>query len=274
MKKLLGLLLLVFVLVGCAKSEKVFDFEKDKLVVGLEAAYAPFNWMEAKKTETNYPLDGMNAYVDGYDVQMAKRIAEELGLELVIKMISWKGLITSLKSGVIDLIIAGMSPTEERMKSISFTDAYYESEHVVVVLKNGKYKDAKNITDFVGANVIGQKSTIYDDLAGQIASNSNANHQVPLDSVPKIITSIKSKVSDVTVVEKPVAISIVNNNPELKYIALEDGFEISESDKVVSIGVRKSDTLLLQKVNEALSKISKEEREQIMLSILEIAPEE
>ncbi len=273
MKKLLIVLMFMFVLAGCS-SEKTFNFENNKLVVGLEAAYAPFNWMETTKTDTNYPLDGMNAYVDGYDVQIAKMIADDLGLELVIKMVSWKGLIPALKSGVIDLIIAGMSPTEERLASISFTNSYYESEHVVIVSKDGLYKDAKNLSDFENAKVIGQKNTIYDDLAGQIATASNTTHQVPLDSVPKIINSIKTGVSDVTVVEKPVAYSIIKSNPDLKYITLEDGFNIDESDKIVSIGIRKVDKVLLEKVNDALSRISNETREQIMLSVLEIAPEE
>ena len=122
MKKIfmLALLMLVF-LSGCGKKAR-FDFDKGQIVVGLEAGYAPFNWMETQKTETNHPLEGMNAYVEGYDVQIAKLLAEDLGLKLVIKRIEWKGLIPALESGMIDIIIAGMSPTEDRKLTINFTD--------------------------------------------------------------------------------------------------------------------------------------------------------
>lgn len=273
MKKLLALvLILVTMLAGCA-TEKEFDFNDGKIVVGLEAAYSPFNWLENEPTKTNHPLDGVNAYVEGYDVQMAKLIADELGLELVIKRVEWKGIITALKSGMIDLIIAGMSPTEDRLKSINFSHSYYESDHVVIVRKDSTYANATSINDFTGVKVIGQKNTIYDTLAEQIYNaNTDAVYQTALDTVPRIVNSIKTGVSDATVVEKPVAISIVNNNQELMYIDLSSDFILDVSDKVVSIGIRKVDTILLERVNNALGNISNETRENIMLSMLDIAP--
>jgi len=265
-------LFLLTILVGCA-SEKEINFEDGKLIVGLEAAYSPFNWLENEATESNHPLDGMNAFVEGYDVQMAKLIAEELGLELVIKRVEWKGIITALKTGMIDLIIAGMSPTEERLESINFSNSYYESDHVVIVRKDSIYASATSIEDFTNAKVIGQKNTIYDDLAVQIVeANTGSVHQTALDTVPRIVNSINTGVSDITVVEKPVAISIVNNNENLMYIDLTSDFVLDESDRVVSIGIRKVDSILLERVNVALGNISLETRENIMLSMLEVAP--
>ncbi|HHU55496.1 MAG TPA: transporter substrate-binding domain-containing protein [Acholeplasmataceae bacterium] len=275
MKKVLILVfvMLVGLLTGCSK--QTFDFEKGILVVGLEAAYAPFNWMEIEKTDTNHPLQGMNAYVEGYDVQIAKRLAEDLELELVIKMVDWDGLILALQSGMIDVVIAGMSPTEERKEQINFTDAYYESEHVVIVRKDGKYSNAQDINDFSGAKIIGQKLTIYDKLAEQLHShNSGSVHQTPLSTIPEIVNAIKTGVSDVTVVEKPVALSIVNNNQELKIITLATAFEVEEYEKIVSIGVRKEDTKLLEALNNSLAKITKTERDEIMLQATGSAPEE
>lgn len=274
MKKILLFLGIIFtslVLAGCAK-EAEFNFENGKLIVGLEAAYAPFNWMETAKTETNVKLDGMNAYVEGYDVQMAKLLAEDLGLELVIKMIDWDGLVPALKSGMIDVIIAGMSPTEKRQKSISFTDEYYRSEHVVIVKNTGKFSSATDINDFKDAKIIGQKSTLYDDLANQLATKASGVYQTPLDNVPAIINSIKTGVSDATIVEKPVAISVVNNNPDLKYIKLATNFEIEEVDEIVSIGVRKGDNELREKLNQSLAKISRDQREVIMTQAAGNAP--
>jgi len=275
MKKLLLLMMLSLVLLLSGCSKPTFDFDDGVLVVGLEAAYAPFNWMETEETETNHPLEGMNAYVEGYDVQIAKLIADDLGLELVIKMVDWDGLIFALNSGMIDVVIAGMSPRADRKEQINFTDAYYESEHVVIVKKDGPYANATDLDDFPGAKIIGQKLTVYDTLAQQLQSqNATAKYQTPLSTVPEIVNAIKTGVSDVTIVEKPVAISIVNNNSDLKYIELLTPFTVSEEEKIVSIGVRKNDNHLLKALNQSLAKISTEEREELMLAAINKAPEE
>lgn len=275
MKKLLLLMMLSLGLLLSGCSKPTFDFDDGVLVVGLEAAYAPFNWMETEETETNHPLEGMNAYVEGYDVQIAKLIADDLGLELVIKMVDWDGLIFALNSGMIDVVIAGMSPRADRKEQINFTDAYYESEHVVIVKKDGPYANATDLDDFPGAKIIGQKLTVYDTLAQQLQSqNATAKYQTPLSTVPEIVNAIKSGVSDVTIVEKPVAISIVNNNSDLKYIELLTPFTVSEEEKIVSIGVRKNDNHLLKALNQSLAKISTEEREELMLAAINKAPEE
>ena len=121
MKRLLLVLIALFTictLTSCGK-DVTFDESKGTLVVGLECNYPPFNWLETEKTETNYPVENVpGSYAEGYDVQMAKLIAEDLGYELVLQSIVWEGLIEGLKAGTIDLIIAGMSPTEERKLSM------------------------------------------------------------------------------------------------------------------------------------------------------------
>ena len=71
---------------------------------------------------------------------------------------------------------------------------------------------------------------------------------------------------DITVLEEPVAQGVVAGNDEFTYITLEDQFELEEADKIVSIGVRKVDTNLLEKVNESLSKIDSNTRNQLMLN--------
>ena len=266
MKRILFLITLIFsfvCLTGCSTAK--WNEEKGVLRVGLECAYAPFNWTETEKTDDNVPIKGTSMYADGYDIQMAKLIAEDMGCELEIHMIEWDGLVVALKSGKIDLIIAGMSPTEERKKSISFTDAYYTSKHVLVMANDSEYVNAKTFADLDDAKIIGQASTVYDKLADQICDkNKNAKYQNPLDNVPAIIYAIKSGTVDITVLEEPVAKGVVASNPEFTYITLEEEFELEEADKVVSIGVRKNDTRLLELVNASLAKISTETREQLM----------
>ena len=109
---------------------------KDKIRIGMEAAYAPYNWQVSEASEYTIPIDNVQgAYADGYDVQIAKLIAEGLGMELEIVKTEWDGLTPALLSGNIDVIIAGMSPTEERLREIDFTACYYKSELVIIYKK-------------------------------------------------------------------------------------------------------------------------------------------
>lgn len=271
---LLFVLLIGSVVLAACDSQREFDFEDGVLVVGLEAAYAPFNWAETTATDTNVPIYGTSMYAEGYDVQIARRIAAHLGLELVVKMVDWDGIIPALQSGMIDVIIAGMSPTAERAEVISFTNEYYRSEHVVVVRETSQYANATRFIDFAGANIMGQRGTVYDDLAEQLAESAGGTHMTPLARVPQIVNAILTNVVDVTIVERPVAESIVNSNPSLIFIELEDAFDLEETDKIVSFGVRQIDTELLSRLNEALATITVEERE-VLMGIASInAPEE
>ena len=249
---------LVAILAGC--KEQPVD-NRPTFTVGMECAYAPFNWTETVKSDTNYPIDGTSFYAEGYDVQMAKKIADELGYRLVIKAIGWDGLIPALQTGQIDAIIAGMSDTEERRANIDFTAAYYRSTHVLVMDKNSPYVNGKTLNDFAGADVVGQIATLYDSLIDQLVG---ANHLTPLGDVPTIITSINAKRADITILEEPVAKGIIETNPNLTYIKLTNGFNVSEEDVCVAIAVAKGNTELQEKVNNVLNSISEADRNAIM----------
>lgn len=148
MKRNLLLLLIslvtVFILTACGSGDEKSkgDSEdskstgsKEVLRVGMETAYAPFNWSQKDDSNGAVPIKDSKEYANGYDVQIAKRVAEGLGMELEIVKTDWDGLIPSLQSGAIDLVIAGMSPTPKRMEVIDFTDNYYTSDFVIVVKK-------------------------------------------------------------------------------------------------------------------------------------------
>ena len=274
MKKLLSLLCVLFVgltLIGCGSTESnEIDFDsiarEEKFIVGLECNYAPFNWTEDNASAYNYPIYNLEGkYANGYDVQIAKAIASSLGKVLVIMAIEWDGLIPALETEKIDAIIAGMSPTEERKTSVTFTDPYYTSEEVCLVLKDGKYANATSIKDFAGALAIGQADTIYNDLVPQL---TGASHETPLPSVPDIITAMMNGRCDVTIVEKPVALGLVAANPDLKIIEFSEGngFTVSESDVAVSVAVRLNETALAAQINGILAGITSEVREQLMVN--------
>ena len=280
MKKVLCLLCLFvlgFALISCGgDSEDSYSDgtevpREQQFIVGLECAYQPFNWTENKKSDTNYPISNLKGkFADGYDVQIAKKIAEALGKTLVIKAVDWDSLIPALETESIDAIIAGMSDTESRRQSVNFTNAYYTSEEVCIVLKNGQYANATSINDFAGANAIGQKGTLYADLVTQLTS---ANVKTPLDSVPNIITSMLNGRCDVTVVEKPVALGLLAAHSELKMIEFEgdNGFVVSAEDVAVCIALRKGEDALLSQINQILATISIEEREEMMATAVSMS---
>lgn len=270
MKKLLLFLSSILLFIGVISCQNTNSQNDDQLVVGMEAAYAPFNWTVSSGAQSDlaYPLDGSNNYVDGYDVQIAKLIAKELNKTLVIKAVEWEGLVPSLSNTKdIDLIIAGMSPTAYRAETVNFTDAYYSSTHVVVLRKDSPFVNAESINDFTGASIVGQITTIYDSLIDQMIGARHAN---PLGDVPTIITGINNSRYDATILELPVAIAVCESNSNLTYIefTLDNGFNVSYEDKVVSIALRKSDEDLLTLINSVLNNLSNDDRENIMLDAI------
>lgn len=109
------------------------------LKVGMECAYEPYNWTDLGTPSFGaVPItsgDGTSLYANGFDVQVAKYIADNLGMKLEIYQYSWDALIPAVQSGALDAIIAGMSPTAAREEQIDFTDVYYSSTLVVIYKK-------------------------------------------------------------------------------------------------------------------------------------------
>jgi ABC-type amino acid transport substrate-binding protein len=270
------LLLLGVVIIGCDQTTEATTTTetREQIVVGMEAAYAPFNWTidEAGAFEGAVPIFGTNNFVDGYDVMIAQLIADGLDMDLVIKAVEWDGLIPSLvTSEEIDLIIAGMSPTAERAQTVDFTDAYYQSTHVIVLRSDSSYASATSIDDFAGANAVAQLSTIYDDLVVQLTGATHAN---PLADVPTIITAINQGTYDLTILELPVALAVVETNPELTYIQFSEGngFDVSYEDSAVVIALRQGEEDLLQAINAILAELTEAEREELMSEAISRQP--
>lgn len=109
------------------------------LKIGMECAYEPYNWTDMDGSSYGaVPISGEGKeglYANGYDVQIAKYIADSLGMELEIYALDWESLIPAVQSGAIDAVAAGMSPTAEREAEIDFTSTYYESNLVVIIKK-------------------------------------------------------------------------------------------------------------------------------------------
>ena len=271
MKKLISLMLTVLLACsllfsfGCSKAPGEKDLENVQsngvLRVGMECAYAPYNW--AVPTANDFTAKVSNgSYADGYDVQIAKIIAQSLNVTLEIKAIEWDGLIPALEAGEIDMIIAGMSPTEKRKLSIDFSDTYFDSHLVMVVKKNGAYENATSIQDFSGAKITGQLNTFHYDVISQI---NGVNKQTALADFSALIESLRSGAIDGYVCERPGAISAVSANPEFTFVEFAEGqgFVCDPADSSISVGLRKGSSLT-EKVNQALATLSSAQKQQLM----------
>ncbi|MDL2292800.1 transporter substrate-binding domain-containing protein [Acholeplasma sp. OttesenSCG-928-E16] len=262
-------LIAIITLVGCSSDNR------ETFTVGLECAYPPFNWVETKKTATNYPIENLpSGYAEGYDVQISKRVAEALGRRLVIKMIDWDGLASALLAGEIDAIVAGMSPTEERKETIDFTAAYYTSNHVAVVKAGSSYVNATTLSDLAGAVGVGQSGTIYADLVDHMVSEYNCTKIANRKTAPLCVNNILNNEADFTIFEKPVALGYVANDPRLVMLFgnVDNIFDLSDEDRDVAIGIRKEDTELKSEINHILETIGTDTRETLMATAVENSP--
>jgi len=293
-KKLLVLIALslsvVMLLSGCGKTSDVADTsagetnntseadstseadntteEDNTFKVGLEAGYPPFNWTQLDESNGAVKIQNAAEYAGGYDVEIAKLIAESLGKELVVLKIEWNGLIPALTSGKIDAIIAGMSPTEERKESIDFSDVYYTSDLVMVVKRGGKYDGATSIQDFKGAKITAQLNTFHYTVIDQI---EGVNKQTAMEDFPAMRVALESGIIDGYISERPEGISAEAANSNFKMVEFTDGFETSPEDTAIAVGVRKGSELT-EKINEALAKISEEQRLELMDNAIKNQP--
>ena len=244
---LLGIMTMGFV--GCGASNKSEKESKDllatiqekgKVVVGMSADYAPY--------EFHYINENGEDVIGGYDVDIANEIASALGVELVIQEMDFDALVAALPAGKIDLVVSGMNPTEERAKVVDFSEIYYNSQHGILVRAEDVDK-YKTFADLEGVKVGAQLGSTQE----QIARNEipNADLQL-LNNVNNLILELKAGKVDAVIMEKPVAEMAVKSNPELAV-----GTPIYE-DKTGgnAVGMAKNNPELLAKINEVIKELN------------------
>ena len=253
MKRIVTILLAALMLLStCAMAEGQFR-------VGMECDYPPFNWTQVEADDNSVPIDGGMGYAGGYDVEIAKQIAAALEKELVVVKIEWDGLIPALNSGMIDAVIAGMSPTAERKITVDFTDAYYNSDLVVVVRKDGAFAEAASLADFAGAKITAQLNTFHYTVIPQL---EGVNQMPAMETFPAMITALTSGAIDGYISERPGAVSAIAANADLTFVT--PGFEASEEDTSVAVALRQGQPELIDEINAVLAGISADDRNALM----------
>lgn len=251
----------------------------DVLRVGMECAYAPFNWTQTSESvpngDTAVPIFGGGGYAYGYDVMIAKQLAEELGMELEIHKVEWDSIGLSMDSGEYDCIIAGMGRTAERQLSYSFTDPYYYRNNCVVVKKGSELENITGLSDLAGKKVKAttQLGTGWVPLLDQIPDVVlGANYE----TTAEVFMALSNGTADIAVIDLPTAESALLTNDDLKIITLKDGdtFIGDEEMTNVCIATRKNDTELRDKIQGAMDSLglTKDSMNELMEQAVSLQP--
>lgn len=218
------------------------------LTVTLSPDFSPMEFVDSSKS-------GQEQYV-GFDVSLAKYIAEYLGVELVIEPMGFDACQSAVYTGSVPVSISGYSWTEERAENYEMSDYYYagenETEQVLLIRKDDAAKYTK-AEDFKGLDVGAQNASLQMQLVTDQLAESNA---IPIGDITVGVMELKSGNIEALAVAKGNAEMIIDANPEL--VICDWQFEVKEEYEANVIIVTKGETELLAAINEALAKAKAE----------------
>lgn len=248
---------------GCGGDDKKADSGKKVLKVGMECAYAPYNWSQTSADGGAVKIAGTSEYAYGYDVIMAKKMADSMGAELEIHKIEWDGLAPAVVSGKIDAAIAGMSITSERKQAVDFTKPYYYATVVALVKKDSPQAQAKSVADLKGSIATSQLNTIWYDQIDQVPEVT----KLPaIDNVPGMIVALRSGKCNLIVTDIPTAKAAAYANNDLVMVTFPEdkGFKTSVEDVEIGIAIKKGNKELADSMNKVLGSMTADDFNKIM----------
>ena len=263
-----GVMAASMIFAGCG-GDKASD--KKVLKVGMECAYAPYNWSQNSADGGAVKIAGSNEYAYGYDVMMAKKLADSMGAELEIQKIEWDGLAPAVVSGKIDAAIAGMSITSERKQSVDFTKPYYYANVVALVRKDTPQAKATSVEELRGATATSQLNTIWYDQIDQVPE---VNKLPAIDNVPGMIVVLPSGKCNLIVTDIPTAKAAAFANPELTVLQFPEdkGFKTSKEDVEIGIAIKKGNKELKDAMDAVLGKMTPADFDKMMDEAIQKQP--
>ena len=206
-----------------------------KIVVGTESTFPPYESIDPKDGKT----------VIGFDMDLAKAVADKLGVKLEIKDMKFDGLLGALQTGMIDFVAAGMSITDERKKTVDFSEVYYKGGQVLVVSENSSIASA---ADMNGKKIGAQIGTI----SAKAAQGISGVKVQQLDKVDQLMMEIKNGMIDGVVVDDTVGVKYVKTMGGLKIVKVP---ELNTGDAGMGMAVRKGDTELAKTINDTINEL-------------------
>lgn len=228
-KKLIILSLILLLITGCSKKE-------NKLVLVTEAGFAPYEYYQ----------DGE---IVGVDIDIAKYIADSLGLELEVKDVAFDSIINEVKTGKADIGAAGISYSEERAKQVDFTINYATSKQVVIVKNDSTITNIQDLNNIKNLKVAVQLGTVADTYITDNYKNATITRQ---KKVLAAIQDLKTNKVDCVVLDELPAKEMLKEYNDLKILSdplFEDNY---------GMVIKKGNEELLNSVNKTLEKLKNE----------------
>ena len=211
----------------------------EMLVMGTNAAFPPYEFVDDNNT------------IVGIDAEIAQAIADKLGMKLEIKDMAFDSLIPALQSDTIDIALAGMTVTEERMESVNFTDSYATGIQVVIVPEGS---DIKSIDDLDGKKIGVQSGTTGDIYCSDSPENGGYGEEA-------VSRYDNGALAVAALVNGQVDCVVIDNEPAKAYVEATEGLKILDTEFVkedYAAAISKDDDELLEKVNNALAELKNE----------------
>ena len=253
MKKIISLTLALLMLVTCVACFAACNGDDDVLVMATNAAFPPYEFKDD------------NGELAGIDVEIAKLIAEKLGMELKIEDVDFDSIVGGVQSGKYDMGMAGMTVTDERKQSVNFTTSYAKGVQVVIVKEDSTITCAD---DFFNLDEEGNWVSLK-DANTKVGVQQGTTGDIYASSEPKDwgfgennVTRYKTGAEAILALkEDKVAAVIIDNEPAKAFVEANAGLKILEADYAnedYAICVGKENTELLEKINNALAELKAE----------------
>ena len=248
--------------------------EDGVLTVGMECAYAPYNWTQMDDSNGAVPIaNNPGAYANGYDVMIAKKICEANGWELEVMAIGWDGLVPALNAGQLDAVIAGQSMTETRMQEVDMAGPYFYASIVCVTQADNALASATGISQLSGACTAQTGTIWYDSCLPQI---EGAELMPASETAPAMIMAVTSGTVDYICTDMPTAMgacATYDNLVILDFSGTDDDFEVDAGEINIGISVVKGNTTLLDAMNAVLSEMTVDDFNNTMNEAIGVQPE-
>ena len=249
--------------------------EDGVLTVGMECAYAPYNWTQMDDSNGAVPIvNNPGSYANGYDVMMAQRICDAYGWDLEVMAIGWDGLNPALSAGTLDAVIAGQSMTETRLQEVDMAGPYIYASIVCVTKADSAFADAQGLSDLAGGTCTAQTGTIwYDTCLPQI---EGAEMMPEAETAPAMIMAVESGTVDFICTDMPTALGAVSTYDDLvilDFSGSDDDFDVSDEEVNIGISVLKGNTELLDAINAVVGELDADQFNALMDQAISVQPE-
>ena len=233
--KLMTVVILGLMMLACGKKEG----EVEEVIVGTAPNFVPFEYMDGDK-------------IIGFDVELLDEISKETGVKFKMVGMDFSGLLPALQTKKIDMIVSGMSVTEDRKKNVNFSNPYFTISQVIMLGENSK--DITKEEDISGKKIGVVMGTTSDTLADKFSKDLTGVEVIKYNKLYEAALALQGQKIDMIILDNQQAKKTIENNKGLKLAS----YVLQSEDYAIAMG--KDKTELLKKINTALEKILKSEK--------------